>query len=578
MPEITLPEGMFTKSKGVIYLYNNGEFYIYHNYFGFLMACSRDIIDLVEEFRKPTSLLDVVNKYKGKYEEGQIEQFLDVLCKFSCIIPKGHKEEEEIWKCFVYPAKWTLSYVNDDHTLSFYCGKSDGDALEVTLSQLETAFVRSINGDKTVENIAQDIGWYSFAPKRKDQLKRTLIKTVKRLAHYDTQIIKLAKFPFSMFQRNERLLPPYLRSVVRFDIFDPHKGIKEEPWSYERVITPKKYYKEHITDAKYQFEDVETTLSHLFREPHSALAGESYGGRFAWVLWERGHLNPHVTRIMEVGGGLGFFAKSFLERFRSLLSDAKPEKKVSYTILDASPALMEAQRKNLEDLKQFADIRQIEGDAEEFDYCDQPYDLIISNEMIGDLSVLKLTKQEFLSQPSMIPELARFLRYKLPLEEPPDVFYLNIGAMRFIENAFKLLKPGGTCIIVEFGDLKTWPMLSSHLDHPEFSIRFDTLISVAETLGFETRFEEVTRFLRINPLFLTLVTTRPFFSALRYLLKKGGVELEKRAYTRYMLEDLLAGKIEIRRIEGLMFEPIEERCMGLRPRDFKVLTLVKPEM
>ena len=73
-----------------------------------------------------------------------------------------------------------------------------------------------------------------------------------------------------------------------------------------------------------------------------------------------------------------------------------------------------------------------------------------------------------------------------------------------------------------------------------------------------------------------LVTNRSFFTVLRAFLAGKGVALEKIAYTKPMLEDLVRGKVDLGEIEGIHFEPAGERVLGLRPREFKALVLKKP--
>src|SRR5262249_20989881 len=92
-------------------------------------------------------------------------------------------------------------------------------------------------------------------------------------------------------------------------------------------------YHQSIDDPERQFDEIETTLSHLFREPHRALGGERFGDRLAAALVARG-LPARGARVVEVGGGLGWLALALRERLAPS----------SYLIVDRSPALAGAQQ------------------------------------------------------------------------------------------------------------------------------------------------------------------------------------------------------------------------------------------
>ena len=62
------------------------------------------------------------------------------------------------------------------------------------------------------------------------------------------------------------------------------------------------------------FEIVETTVSHLFREPCEAMHGKTYGRLLGETLREMGWFNPKPKRIVEVGAGLGYVFQGFSQR------------------------------------------------------------------------------------------------------------------------------------------------------------------------------------------------------------------------------------------------------------------------
>ena len=64
-----------------------------------------------------------------------------------------------------------------------------------------------------------------------------------------------------------------------------------------------------ITGQEEHFDTIETTVSHLFREPCEALQGLTYGRMLAKQLRNLGWWSPKPRVIVEVGGGLGYVAR-----------------------------------------------------------------------------------------------------------------------------------------------------------------------------------------------------------------------------------------------------------------------------
>jgi len=169
------------------------------------------------------------------------------------------------------------------------------------------------------------------------------------------------------------------------------------------------------------------------------------------------------------------------------------------------------------------------------------------------------------------------LRFGIPLDDAPPVFYLNVGLFRFIERLYRVLRPGGAAVITEYGEEYHYPTFSLHLDHPEFSIHFGHAKHVARRLGFDVEFSYVIDLLEFKRDLRTLSCTRSSFQALRGLLHDHGVDLPKKAYTEPMLRAAIGDRVPFDELFELRFEPIEDRCMGLVPHQFKALILRKPQ-
>ena len=148
--------------------------------------------------------------------------------------------------------------------------------------------------------------------------------------------------------------------------------------------------------------------------------------------------------------------------------------------------------------------------------------------------------------------------------------------MELVAKVAQSLAPGGTAYLSEFGEMSRWPVLSTHLDHPELSIHFGHLAAVARAEGLSDEFVFVMDLVDMARDVEGLRTTRSYFRALTGLLDARGVTLEKRGYTREMFNTLLSG-VDMDTMGDISFDRIEDRLMGLVPHEFKALVLQNPE-
>jgi len=534
-----------------------GAVFLYHDLYGFILEMSPDVLGFLDAFTEPAVIDQVCPAWADRFEGADPRGFADVFLQFRCLVQPDVEEISGIWDHVPLQSRWNVWRREDDGGLTLFTAWGDRPVTTHRLSPEEARLFDSFDGEHPLAERVDD----GYQP-------TTVERLVARLAHHDVQAIKLSPVPLSAYGGRRDLIPPYLTSTMPYEKYVP--GGTPSPVGEGGGLSPAGYYRE-VGDARAQFDEVETTLSHLFRVPHPALGGRTYGQALVDHLAARELLPIERIRVLEVGAGLGFVAQAVHAALRARGLE------VDYEIVELSPALAAAQRERLAGLG----VRWREGDILELELPQGAYDLIVSNEMIGDLPAIQLTHEqagigadpptqaaclEALGEPG---RLAAAL--KLELGDAPDPFYLTWGAYAFLERAASALAAGGTLFVSEFGDLGRHSRLSTHLDHPELSIHFGLYADAARALGLEAEVEFVMDLLDMHRDLEGLATTRSYFRALTAMLADSGVALEKIGYTRKMFHQLLDGKVDPTRIGELHFDKIEDRLMGLVPHEFKAL-------
>lgn len=374
--------------------------------------------------------------------------------------------------------------------------------------------------------------------------------------------------------------------------FTPRLGDLDHPFTYVNIVPRNLYHSERkdhprpdssretiidfhlhdIEDAGWEFDQIEPTVNHCFRFPHEALGGLDYGSRFCLST-----LRPEVVPLMngsyeldvlEVGGGTGSFARSFIKQAASLNAT-----NIKYHILDLSPALMENQRKILSGLLPAS--RHFQQDATEFDIPGHTFDLIISNEVIADFPVAPLRRS---NDREWEGEGAYYLdKYDLSDKDAPDSFVVNSGVFRFIERAWKHLKPGGTLVVSEYGAEELYPTQCYHLNHEEFSIHFGHVAACASKVGFQCRLLTLKEFLGLNDEVLVLNGREEHLLCLNHVFKNYGQVLPYAVISKSDFEQRCRSIVEETGLIGYSFSPLNKGYhFGPGIKDFLVLIMNKP--
>jgi 2-polyprenyl-3-methyl-5-hydroxy-6-metoxy-1,4-benzoquinol methylase len=394
--------------------------------------------------------------------------------------------------------------------------------------------------------------------------------------------------------RQERQLIKFTRRTD--DLNDPFKPFNTVPrnfyhssrWPAQTTEQDSKsildFHREGISDASWEFDVIEPTLNHAFRFPNEALGGLNYGSRFCLAT-----LKPEVVpllshssplEILEVGGGTGTFARSFIEQALQLSATSLNGARPNYHIMDLSPALIECQRRMLSELQPA--IEHFEQDATQFDLPGHSFDLIIANEVIADFPIAAVRRNSHDETRENGPEWlgagAQYVeKYQLSVESAPDSFLVNAGVFQFIERAWKHLSPGGALVLSEYGNVSRYPVESFHLNHAEFSIHFGHVMECARAIGFQCQLQTLKEFLGIDDRVSELSGREEHLQCLNHVLKKHGMSLPFALISENDFEARfreLADRIEL---AGVSFKPLLNRFhYGPNVDDFMVLIMSKP--
>ena len=530
-----------------------GAVYLFHDLYGYLMEMSPDIAAMIEAFDDGVDTEETIEFYKGKFGDQDPRQFVDVLVAHAVLVDPKEDEVEGIWAYVPIHGKWNVWQRKDDR-LTLWTAWGEGPLQQLNLDADETKIWDAFDGNKRLIEM------------RHHYDNDKIVALVRKLVHSDVQALKLSMMPWSLYAKRPAMAPAYLASTMPYARWKP--GTPVPP-----AVSLSEYHLSSITNADTQFDHQETTLSHLLRVPHPVLDGRTYGQALADVTIDKCHI-PKQVRVLEIGAGLGYVARDSIARLRERGHE------VTYTIVELSPVLAKAQRERLG-----ADATWIEADVLAAQLPDAGFDLIISNEMVGDLPAQQLAREAIGLAADGTGTVDRDKLRALGggaaiaadlgvgLDDAPDPLYLMTGAFELVAKIARWLAPGGSAIVTEFGDLAQWPRVSTHLDHPELSTHFGQLLQAARGAGLEGNIEFVIDLLDFKRDEKGLVTTRSHFRALRALAEHNGFDLPKIGYTPKLLSEVVGGRVDLDAVGELRWDRVEDRLMGLVPHEFKALVV-----
>lgn len=430
---------------------------------------------------------------------------------------------------------------------------------EEKLSELPAKILLAADGTKTLRQI--------YATVRNES--QTLLDdyefraAIELLSMPDRQLIKFVPTPEGFAD------PFYPANIVPGNFYHGSR------WS-DRNTTKSiaDFHAEGIEDALWEFDIIEPTVNHALRFPSELLAGLDYGTRFCDALIESGvaqqRSSDEEIAILEVGGGTGSFARSFIPRAQAKLGP------VSYEIMDLSPTLAENQRRLLGDIH--PSVGHIIQDATEMELPGRQFDLIVSNEVIADFPVAVVERLPSDNGAAFNgPGAAEVDKYSLVVDDAPGSFYVNSGVFQFLERAWAHLKPGGTLVLSEYGSKSHYPVESFHLNHSEFTIHFGHVEACARKIGYETCLKTLTEFLRIDDSTAVLNGREEHILCLNHVLLKYGLSLPFALFSERDFRAQCGEVVDRLRVRPIRFMPLSTKFhYGPSLGDFFLLVLKRP--
>ena len=423
------------------------------------------------------------------------------------------------------------------------------DIFEEVLTDTAGTMLSLADGTKTLNEVFQIIG--ASVPE--------LTEALTFLASAERQLVKLAPDPV--------------------DLADPFQPFNSVPrtlytiqWPPEEAGGANDFHSHGIADAAWEFDWIEPTVNHSFRFPTPAFGGLSYGARFCEAIFTAiNESRRDLLQLLEVGGGTGSFARSFLDHARTKFPDVK----IEYHLLDLSPTLMRQQEDVLTDY--LSPERHYHQDATRLE-LNKSFDLIISNEVVADFPVAPAERVSVDGKTEWRGDAVNYIvEFGLEEEDAPDSFLVNTGLFEFLRRAWDHLSPGGLLVLTEYGGLNQFPERSHHLNHDEYSIHFGHVEKCAQALGFACRVLPLSQFLAIDESIEFLDGREEKILCLNKVLEEFGEALPYAAISRDEFMARFKSLSDEIQLGGITFSPLTaEFHYGPFLKQFFAAILQKP--
>jgi ubiquinone/menaquinone biosynthesis C-methylase UbiE len=504
--------------------------YIYHTRTGWYYPCKPDFWSSLQSYR-PGRDVDPQN----------LPPALSELIENRFLIQKkiqGQKDYLDFYPLRMPETVWYQNGTIVDVAVERIGAHGETDFDILTLEETSAELWKTCDGTKTAQEIITKL----------KTGEEEAFSAIKSWMSIENQILRLLSKPISTFKE----APPQLIYKAPF--------LPKKAAATASTDDVRKYHLDTISDGTAQFDRTESTLSHLYRFVHPILNGKTYGQALYTSIGEEKKITPGM-RILEVGGGMGSISTDILSELK------KEDWEVEYVIYDLSPALIQAQRELHK--MEGVNAQHIHGNGEVLALKDSSIDIALSNEVIADFHTPEVpTKdvKDFLFDHE-IPMTKDFFHW---YNGAPEKVRVNLGAFMLLKELYRVLKPGGFAVITEYGYQERLPFRARHLDHPEYTIQFGQMISVATALGFGLRLTDAFDFLGFRS-DIKLMTHFSFQAAFR-IMEHNDTYLPNITYSRGLFKKQVGERAE--NFKGLRFvEPIKDPF-----KIVKVMLCHKPEI
>ncbi|MFC1707089.1 SAM-dependent methyltransferase [Planctomycetota bacterium] len=506
--------------------------YLYHDLNGAVIGATEPLLQVLAPLVPSAAAWRETGAVAG---EDEVAGARERLIRWRFLVPPDLDERAELGRWYPLRSVWAVFYVRPERNILRvrYDQRTEKPVIE-ELDALESLLWRACDGTQPLTALLPDGG----------DGAGEILEILGRWTRSDCQHLKWLPQPISSYSS------PPSEVLSHAKHLDGHGDTPSQP-PQECDRDLRDYHRCTIRDSHEQFDWRETTISHLYRVPHPALGGRTYGGRLVEVLSERRLLRRSHRLLVEVGGGTGEMAACVLEALREGAPDLFAN--LTYTIVDLAPALVAGQRRTLAQ-RLGADVRRVrwlQGSAEELPLAASTVDLVLSNEVIADLSVDR---------------------------DPAAGGLVNSGALRFLEEIARVLAPGGGAFVSEYGELGAEVKAADGLDHAEHTINFQSMLTRAEGLSLQVALEPLGDLFRFDVTVPIFLADGIQFAEIRALARLANKDLPVLAYTPAMLAETLGDALDLDRLFNLNFSTLGQfPYAGLAPNAFKVLLLRKPE-
>ncbi|MBQ9817136.1 MAG: class I SAM-dependent methyltransferase [Proteobacteria bacterium] len=598
-------EGTLFLSPHIDYFQNGDDFFVYHNIYGYIIQMSEDLVDFLEFFHDgPKTADEVTAQFEGIFDADTLNNFLSVFRPLACILPDDSFEPKKTHDMYPTLARWITVDQTNPKAIVIYAfdNQTQNSIMKISLDPWESRVWSYIKGDKTVGEIAEIIAGEDGAPIADVELRLTA--SLELWSHCSVQAVKLSAEAVRNTKNSRFGIPPYLISTMPYEKVTAHvrtrvdeEGNILEVWEEPVRCKPSRLEIIPIDENTLTLDRNCARLSSMLAAPHAVLKNRSYGQAVYDALSHYFPFSGEVCRILEVGGGQGDTAKSFIEHCQKQI----PDTQIDYTIFTPDAAQAELLQNVLKSLD---NVHIVTGDIEKIAeiFSGQTFDLIYSDEFLANLPSVAVRKmslggddedEEDEDRPddgdlkpahasdnnkiTFIGEgdaVQLIFKYKLNLCDAPEDFILNSGSLRLLGNLAKLTTFNTQIFLIEFGEDIKYPVQTLEDGKITYSQHFGILKQAAKKLGFLADSRYWMEELDIDRDLRMFATTRSQFKAMRQLLADHGVELERKPYTEQEFSQILqkAGRSDVVEI---CCEPAEDRISGLVSHAYKMLRIYK---